>query len=79
MTDKNKDKQSRKPELGPLKYFAVVSQIGIVIALPLVLMIWLATYVMDNFLDSVWVLIIFVLSGLYAGFRNAYNLLMKQR
>ncbi len=77
MTDKNKDKKPRKPELGPLRYFAVVGQIGIVIALPLVAMIWLATYVMDNVYDSVWVLIIFVLSGLYAGFRSAYNLLMK--
>ena len=80
MTDKKDDKNSRDSGLGPFKYFALVGQIGLVIALPLVLMIWLATFIMDYFdFQSVWLLIIFILMGIYAGFRNAYNLLMKKR
>lgn len=69
----------KKFDLGPLKYFGLVGQIGMVIALPLILMIWVAQKVMPYFNDSVLVLLICIFSGLYAGFRNAYILLMKKR
>ncbi|PKM83791.1 MAG: hypothetical protein CVU88_01155 [Firmicutes bacterium HGW-Firmicutes-13] len=80
MVEKNKNQvPEKKFDIGALKYFGLVGQIGFVIAFPLILMIWIATKIMPYFNDSVWVLIILVLAGLYMGFRNAYYLLMKQR
>ncbi|MDO9574792.1 MAG: AtpZ/AtpI family protein [Candidatus Contubernalis sp.] len=77
-TNKN-NQQPKKLDLRPLKYMGVVGQLGITIALPLVLMIFLAQWIMTNYIDSVWVLIFLILSGLVIGFRNAYRLIMKMR
>lgn len=75
----NNNEEPKKFDIGSLKYLGLVGQIGMVIALPLVLMIFLAQWIMNNYINSVWVLILLVLTGLYGGFRNAYFLLMGKR
>ncbi|RQD76750.1 MAG: AtpZ/AtpI family protein [Candidatus Syntrophonatronum acetioxidans] len=79
---KDKDKEQETPkkfDLGPFKYIGLVGQIGLVIVTPIVFMVFVARWIMVNYLDSVWVLIICLLSGIYSGFRSAYMILMKKR
>ncbi|GEM_PF-2108943 len=84
MTDNNskknkKEEPPKKFDLGPLKYVGLVGQIGLVIVTPIVFMVFVARWIMVNYLDSIWVLIICLLSGIYSGFRSAYMILMKKR
>lgn len=84
MTDNNskknkKEEPQKKFDLGPLKYVGLVGQIGLVIVTPIVFMVFVARWIMVNYLDSIWVLIICLLSGIYSGFRSAYMILMKKR
>ena len=76
---KKDSEEPKRIDLRPLKYMGMVTQLGITIVLPLVLMIFFAQWIMNNYIDSVWVLIILILSGLFVGFRNAYRLIMKMR
>ncbi|UNC93667.1 AtpZ/AtpI family protein [Candidatus Contubernalis alkaliaceticus] len=76
---KKNNQEPKKLDLRPLRYMGVVGQLGITIALPLVFMIFLAQWIMTNYIDSVWVLIFLIISGLVTGFRNAYRMIMKLR
>ncbi len=76
---KDNSEETKKIDLRPLKYMGLVMQLGITIALPLVFMVFLAQWIMNNYLQSVWVLIILILSGLFVGFWNAYRLITKMR
>jgi len=76
---KKDSEEQKRIDMRPLRYMGLVTQLGITIVLPLVFMIFLSQWIMNNYIDSVWVLIILILSGLFVGFRNAYRLIMKMR
>lgn len=76
---KKDSEETKRIDMRPLRYMGIVTQLGITIVLPLVFMIFFAQWIMNNYIDSVWVLIILILSGLFVGFRNAYRLIMKMR
>lgn len=63
---------------GFLANFALVSQIGVMMVVPIVLGVWLGN-LMDNKLGTGGLfLIIFILLGVAAAFRNVYLLVYKQ-
>ena len=65
-----------KDEFGVLQALALLTQIGLVIMIPIVLGVYLGNRI-DNYLETEPIfLVIFILLGVFFGFKNAYRLLM---
>lgn len=67
-----------KREYGFLANFALVSQIGVMMVVPIVLGVWLGGKIDNKLGTGALFLIIFVILGVGAGFRNVYLIVMKQ-
>ncbi|WP_408955201.1 AtpZ/AtpI family protein [Natroniella sp. ANB-PHB2] len=67
-----------KDQLGILQALSLLSQIGIVILIPIAIGIWIGNR-LDNWLGTgALFLAVFVVLGVIVGFRNAYRLLMSE-
>ena len=60
-----------------IKQIVLISQIGISMIVPVLMMMWVGLWVEEQF-DLSFVLF-FILSGVAAGFRNCYQLIRKYR
>ncbi len=58
------------------KYFSLLGQIGLIIALNLIFCIFLYKYFMKYFFENSFVLIICILIGVFNGFYRVYKLIM---
>lgn len=67
-----------KNKYGFLANFALVSQIGVMMVVPIVLGVWLGGIVDRKFGTGGLFLIIFIILGVGAAFRNVYLVVMKQ-
>lgn len=63
---------------GFLANFALVSQIGVMMVVPIVLGVWLGNFLDKKLGTSGLFLIIFILLGVGAAFRNVYLLVYKE-
>lgn len=67
-----------KKKFGFLANFALVSQIGVTMVIPIILGVWLGGIVDNKLGTGALFLIIFVLLGVGAAFRNVYLLVRRQ-
>lgn len=67
-----------KKKYGFLANFALVSQIGMMMVIPIVLCIWLGSKIDKKLGTGGLFLIIFIIIGVASGFRNIYHLVYKQ-
>ncbi|MCK8828023.1 AtpZ/AtpI family protein [Natroniella acetigena] len=67
-----------KNQLGILKALALLSQIGIVILIPIGVGIWVGNKLDDWLGTGALFLAVFVVLGVIVGFKNAYRLLMSE-
>jgi ATP synthase protein I len=61
-----------------LKYLALVSQIGIIMALPLFGSVFLGHWIDEKAGTNGIFLIIFILMGIYVSFRNMFVMILKK-
>lgn len=64
--------------LQALKYLSLVTQIGFTMSVPIVLSLIFGNWLDEKIGTSPLFLILFMLIGVYTGFRNSYQLIMKQ-
>ncbi len=67
-----------KRKYGFLANFALVSQIGIMMVIPIVLGVWLGNLIDTKLGTGALFLIIFMILGIGAAFRNVYYTVYKQ-
>lgn len=61
-----------------LKYLSLISQVGIIMALPIIGSIFLGHYVDQKAGTNGLFLIIFILMGVYISFRNLFVMVLKK-
>jgi F0F1-type ATP synthase assembly protein I len=61
-----------------LKYLALISQIGLLMAIPIFMSIFMGYWLDNKFGTSPLFLIIFILVGVYAAFRNLFVTVLKK-
>lgn len=67
-----------KKKYGFLANFALVSQIGIMMVIPIIFGIWLGAKIDNKLGTGALFLIIFMILGIGAAFRNVYHTVYKQ-
>ncbi|MFO7819551.1 MAG: AtpZ/AtpI family protein [Halanaerobacter sp.] len=68
-----------KDRVSFLKALALLSQVGITMIVPVFAGVWLGNY-LDNLLETnVVFLLLGIIVGVSAGFRNSYRLIMQQQ
>ncbi|MBM7557017.1 AtpZ/AtpI family protein [Halanaerobacter jeridensis] len=62
-----------------LKALALISQVGITMIVPVIAGVWLGNYLDELLHTNLIFLLVGVILGVSAGFRNAYRLIMQQQ
>ena len=68
-----------KDKMGFLKALALISQVGITMVVPVIAGVWLGNYLDELLHTNLVFLLLGVVLGVSAGFRNAYRLIMQQQ
>lgn len=67
-----------KKKYGFLANFALVSQIGVMMVVPIILGVWLGGMIDNKLGTGALFLILFIILGVGASFRNVYLIVIKQ-
>ena len=68
-----------KDKVNFLKALALLSQVGITMIVPVLAGVWLGNYLDKLFQTNVLFLLLGIIAGVSAGFRNSYRLIMQQQ